>query len=419
MVNSHVMGVAMRCHRMLGVTLAVFMLGGTADLHLAAAEPVVDKCLAAPFYPDGSDLFRDCDAAIRLKNLDKGTAAKINLQLGQALYFAHRPGMAIPYLDEAIKGDPSLDQAWRRRGWSHLMMNHVGEAMTDFTGYLEMRPNDPDALFAVAYGRNQLSGDCAAATRDYEQILKQHPEHYITRFNLAGAYHCLNGNQVRQLEQYDKIIAAGRELTAGVTYYSRWGRSDYDFHAMVRRERSIVYFNMGRYDDAVAETTWLIAAYPRRPDGYINRSMARLQRDDHMGALMDAETALTFSPRHPHAQTAKLDALKRLKRNDEIIHYATEILRTGWTGPMTPSIRFKRGAALKRTGHKNEAIDDLNTAMAMEDRWVWAVQAQLEQSGYLFGPPRYSNRDPVPDFRAKPFANALEACMIDPECFKQ
>ena len=174
---------------------------------------------------------------------------------------------------------------------------------------------------------------------------------------------------------------------------------------------------MGRYNDAVAEATWLIEAYPRHPEAFIERSMTRLQRNEHMGALKDAESALTISPRHPHAQTAKLDALTRLRRIDEIIRYATELLSAEYTSPATPSIHFRRGVAYKQIGHKNQAIDDLNMAMAMEDRWVWAVQAKLQQSGYLFGPPTSGDRDPVPDFRAKPFANALEACMLDPECF--
>ena len=200
-----------------------------------SAEPTaVENCLAASFYPDGNELYGFCSEAIAGEIADAKIRAKVNLQLGQALYFAHQPGMALPFLDTAIKDDPGLDQAYRRRGWSHLMSGMGHRAMADFTEYLSLAPEDPDAKFAIAFARAQLGAACAATASAYEGILKQHPDHHITRYNLASTYTCIDGNSHRQVAEYDKVIGAGRDAVKEITYFSRRGARDFDFYAMVR-----------------------------------------------------------------------------------------------------------------------------------------------------------------------------------------
>ena len=383
----------------------------------SAEKDVLVQCLEAPFYPDGSELYVLCNKALEADDLSDDTRAAIDLQLGQALYFAHRPELALSPLNEAIRLDPKSDQAFRRRGWSYVMLGYHTQAISDFTDYLALSPDDPDAQFGLAFAQRNAGGRCDRAMRDYERILADHPDHYITRYNLADAYYCVDGHQIRQLEEYSKLIAAGRGAIAGVTYYSRAGAEDYDFYALVLEARAEVLMNTGRYDDAQADYDWLTGNYPTKIAPRVNRSSANYHRGDVMAALDDAEAALKLDPDFPPAQKAKLTVLQSLHRFDEMLDYASDVLNRGHTSEEAPFFHIYRGQALKQLGYRQEAIKDINQAMAGNDMLVWSVHTQLQQSGYLFGPEQMYGRDPLPDFRAAPFANALEACMIDPECF--
>ena len=387
----------------------------------AAGDDGVSACLASDAYLDGGDTVDLCDPASRADGLDPKTLSAVNVKMGEAFYFARRPGLAVPYLDEAIKLDPTADQAFRRRGWAHLMQREFSAAMSDFTDYLSLKPDDPDAQFAMAYARYSTGGNCVAAARDYERILAQHPDHYITRYNIAGVYSCIDSNHVRELDELKKILSAGRAAVAEVTYFGRNGRGDLDFYAHIYDQYAGRLFDLGRYDEARPGFDWLVDNYPDYMLAFVRRSNVRTDTGDPVGGLADAEKALSMYPGFPYAEYAKLAALNGLRRNEETISYATETLATGHETKNIPWVYLWRGLAYKRLGLKSEALHDLTHAVATHDGIAWSIQSQLNDSGYLFGPQShrtYKDGGPPLDFRAKGFANALKACMIDPECFK-
>ena len=400
------------------IGIAALLLGATGLAHPAAAQSIVEKCLAGSYYPDGGQVYDDCEAALKTAGLPDKTLAKINLQMAEALYFAHRPNLALPLLETVLKQDPALDRAFLRRGWLQLNLEHYDAALADFTDYLERRPDDPDGQFAIAFFRDITTRDCLATAAAYEGILAAHPDHYLTRRNLAQAYRCIDGNDNRNLQQLDKIVAAGREKITGVTYYARRGGADYDFYADVRRRRRDIYYSAGRDEDTIAESTWLIEAYPSMPENYAYRGAARHSLRDFSGALADSDKSLAIQPWDPAVVRTKLSALLGLKRYEDVVAAANPLIDSGMDNDQMPWIYFWRATAFENLGRKREAIHDVHIAMAANDGIIWSTQTQLQQHGYLFGPPKYSDRDPVPDVTTKEFSNGLEACMIDPECFQ-
>lgn len=404
----------------------LYSIGLAAALGIAAsgtafADDNVAACLASDAYLDGGETVDRCDPASRVEGLDARTRSAIIAKLGEAFYFAQRPGLAIPYLDEAIKLDPQADQAFRRRGWAHLMQREISAAMEDFTEYLALKPDDPDAQFAMAYARYTTGGDCNTAAREYELILKDHPDHYITRGNLSGVYRCLDGNRVRELAELGKVLAAGREAIAGVTYYGRGGREDLDYYAHILMIHAGILLELLRYSDAQQEYDWLIANYPRFLDPYLQRSYIKISTRDPLGGLDDAEVFLATYPDYPSAQMLKIESLINLDRDDDVVDYTTQLLARGYETSRTPNIYFWRGISYKHLGYNDEAERDLTRAAATKEGLAWAVHTQLKQSGYLFGPQRdrsHDDRGPPLDTRTAEFANALKACIIDPECFK-
>ena len=71
--------------------LALVIAAPLAQAQTSATE----KCLAASFYPDGNELLGHCENALKVSKLDNATLAKVNLQIGQAIYFSHQPGVAL------------------------------------------------------------------------------------------------------------------------------------------------------------------------------------------------------------------------------------------------------------------------------------------------------------------------------------
>lgn len=385
--------------------------------HASAAESTpVQSCLAASYYPEAGPALEACYPLLKDSALDDRTRAQVNFRIGAAFYFAHRPGTALPYLDEAVKRDPSDPQIWRRRGWTNLMLDNGLKAIADFTTFLEKAPDNPDALFAIAFTRFHYSNQCAAAIRDYEAILRDHPDHYLTRYNLAGHYGCHDSDYRRQIAEYDKIIAAGRAAVGPVEYYGRRGEADFDFYAMVLNDRALAAARNSILDKAEADAAWLLANYPDDDRSHAARATVRRFREDFSGALDDANTALLMAPGNTDAQEAKAASLYALKRYPEVVAFTTAVLGNSRFNGVTSALHFRRALALKKLSRKTEAIADFNRAMAMDDYYVMIVSNAIQSANYYFGSGLSVPAHDQPDFLAKPFANALEACVVDPEC---
>lgn len=394
------------------LTLALAIIAPVAQ----AGDGPVEKCLAASFYPDSSELMAKCETAIKQSGVPDAVMAQVNLQMGQAIYFSHRPGIAIGFLNTAIALDPELAQAYRRRGWSFLMSGFGRQAMSDFTEYLALAPDDPDAKFAMVFARDSLGQDCVKSAGEYQQILRQHPQHHITRYNLALGYHCIDGNRKRQIVEYDRIIAAGRDEIKDIAYYSRRDAAGFDFYAMVRETRAAAYQDMGDTSAALEDANWLKENYPESYDGYLLSALSLLHSGKDSEVLMNAEKALSISPRLPDAQYVKAVILMRTKHDKELVEYATSVMTSGVVNPHLPFIVYARGVANKRLGNRDQAILDFNAAMLADDDSVRMVHTQLVQSGYMYGKDSEAGGARSPDFRSPEFINALAACTIDPEC---
>ena len=199
----------MRVRAFIGAAIAAICLGSTSSGN-AAEDKTVEACLTGSAYLDAAETVDQCDKALRVADISPRTRSAVNLQIGEAFYFAGRPGIAIPYLDEAIQLDHKSGQAGRRRGWSQLRLENISAAIADFTEFLALSPDDPDALLAIAFARDSTTHNCAAAASDYERMLEHHPGHYLTRKALAGEYACIDGHGMRQLQELNKILAAGQ-----------------------------------------------------------------------------------------------------------------------------------------------------------------------------------------------------------------
>ncbi len=402
-------------------TAAATLIIGLAAPVAAAQDAAVKACVSSSAYLDGEETFKLCDKARGLPGVAGKDLSEINRQIGEAYYFAFRPAYAIPFLDEAIRLDPGSGQAFRRRGWSHWRHGNFSAAVADFTDFLALSPNDADAQFALAFIRYEETSDCAAAAKEYERILARHPDHYLTRRALAGRYACIDGHGMRQLQELNKLVAAGRKAIADTNYFGRQGRADRDFYSVVIEERAGIYYDTNQWREAEADYTWLIDNYPFNLPPIVNRAKIRNVTGDASGALLDADATLAMQPHFVDAQIERLKALNALKRNDETIAFANSVLAHGQITPLTAKIHFFRAIAYKRLGHRSEAHEDFYRSLAASEGIAWAMHMHLGNAGYLFSPYRDRTKGdggPPLDFGAKEFTNAMTACLLDPECLK-
>ena len=396
-----------------------FLAAAVAGVLLQAAPANagnLEDCLSASFYPDDGELLIDCNLALLNPYTTAKDRAKVQLQIGQALYFMQSPGMAIGHLDEAIELDPSLDQAYRRRGWATLFTGFYEQAFDDFTEFLARRPDDPDASFAMAFARHQVGASCDETRIAYESILSRFHSHHITRNALASVYQCIDGNSSREIAEYDKIIAAGRAEVAPIMYYGRNGDGGYDFFANVRASRADALRSERRYSEAMSDAEWLISQYPGSARGYVIRATVHDGLHDSIRALEDSEQALAIAPYHHSARFHKLWALLHLKRYEDAVSYASWLVAKNPDPSYAYDYYYVRGLAQYRLGRGEEALHDILTAAAADEFSNRRITTQMRQSGYLEVAPNALGK-PF-DVTSKAFHNALEACMIDPECIR-
>jgi tetratricopeptide (TPR) repeat protein len=338
-------------HRARAAAAAFTLLLASTAAH-SETEANVSDCLQASAYLDAVTTIEACAPVVQRSDIAPNTLAAANLQIGEALYFYGSAGKALPYLDAAIALDPTSAQAFRRRGWAQFQLKKHTSAIDDFTQFLALSPDDPDAQFALAFVRSSGPHDCEVAAKSYEEILAQHPDHYLSRLSLAAEYACVDGHRLRQLVELSRILSAGREKIADTAYYSRRGRSGPDFYAFVLGIRAGIYDDSGQAKEAMADCAWLIENYPNLPLPYVRRANLRLAAGDSGGALADAEGALAVSPDFPDAQMVRLIALNDLGRDAESVAFANTVLEKSYVSRRTPEIYLYRAMALKRLGRK-------------------------------------------------------------------
>lgn len=83
--------------------------------------------------------------------------------------------------DFAVAADKGNLEARLQQGYLHARLEQYAQAITAFTKYLEVRPNDYMATVEVGNNHNQL-GRYDEAIKYYDQAIKIDPEHYLAYY---------------------------------------------------------------------------------------------------------------------------------------------------------------------------------------------------------------------------------------------
>jgi lipoprotein NlpI len=128
------------------------------------AQQCFDLTTPETYQPDKAMPY--CNRAIQSGQLNNRNLATIYYYRGNIYSFKRDFKKAIPDLDEAVRLDPSLAQAYNSRGFAKFFLGQFEEATKDFGQSINQRPTDQYAVLwryitqfrSGADGRSDLEG---------------------------------------------------------------------------------------------------------------------------------------------------------------------------------------------------------------------------------------------------------------------
>lgn len=246
----------------------------------------------------------------------------------------HRWEEALEALDACIVRDPSQVEAFNLRA---TVREHFGmdqEALTDYNIYLELRPQNTEALF----GRAQLQfrlGRYEAAKTDFIKLTYLPQTETNTVFFQTDAY---GGGTSRIF------------TTQGV-------QTAYLFNYI-----GLTEVQLGNIPKAIEWYDSALRTIQNDPDIFVNRGIARQKSNDQQGALLDFRRALQLNPSHALAKQ-HMGSLAKGMHPDSSASLLDAAIRDN---PNMPFAYAERGFDRLEKGLFREALEDYDQAIRLD-----------------------------------------------------
>jgi tetratricopeptide (TPR) repeat protein len=380
----------------------------------AAVSPNVEACLKADDFRDGSKAVELCRALEGEQGLEDKTKAKIFEKEGDAYYWAARVVDAGQLYDKALALDPLSIELKSKKGRVLRRLGNYEGAYQLLSDVLGEDPKNGSALLNLALILDS-SGQPEQARSAMLQSIEADPDYLVTRNSLADLYVSRFGDTASALKEYDFILAKG-EAIANKTRYLGDGRIlSRDFYLQTLLDKVDLLRRAGKLDEAEKLLAPMLKKYPREFMTKIKAaSIARNRRNfkEALKLIRSANSLCTSQIDNTLCSNGLVDNMELLyldKQYQKSLDASNEILQ-GFFLPETKAFAlYHRGATKKQLGDLKGAQADVENAMS-QDRQIKAMaMTQVLQAGYYEG----QQDDPFSD----KVSNALEACMIDPECF--
>ena len=383
-----------------------------------ANEDVVKKCLTASIYPDADDLIYSCDVALKTPNLSEMTLANLNLHMGSGMLYSHRYDLSLSYFRSAIGQNPQLVQAYIELGIAQFELGRYLDSVDSLGNALAIDPNNLQAQFALTLHKYSYDGNCEAAVQRFKRILEKDPNYYLVRYNLAEFYKCSRQSETLGLMETEKLLSVGYEKLSIIPMVSRKWPLNFDLYTKLQVRHAQILANLEKYDLAIKDYDEALTRFPKSDYLYVARADQKTRIDRASGsALEDYEKALAIFPKNGGAASGKIRILDTTKRYNELVKFANHVIESKPTTETKSWIYYWRGLALKKLGNTNDALKDYKkTILNGSELITTPLYNSLIQHGYLKADFSWVSKKP-PDLYSKEFANALEACVIDPECY--
>jgi tetratricopeptide (TPR) repeat protein len=268
---------------------------------------------------------------------------------GEAAHQAGNYKQALDYLNKCLKESPGFADAYYTRGAAREQLKDLAGANTDYNIYLEMKPDQPEALLSRAQVRYRL-GLYDQAKADFLKVLTLPPgETQTVFFNLSASR---SGSK--------QIMTAQGDIKPLIFNYL-----------------GLVESKLGNYKQAI---TWLDSAIQMQSkdaDYFVNRGIAKEAMNDTT-AIRDYEKAISLRPDHAVA-LHNIAVLKRKKGGAAAMEDELEKAIESDSSMLYPYL--ERAYQRMEGGYYKGALEDYSRALEIEgkDPEIWLNRGHVKE----------------------------------------
>jgi tetratricopeptide (TPR) repeat protein len=279
---------------------------------------------------------------------DKRADSKKLYEKGEAAHNAGNYKLALDYFNECLKENPGFTDAYFTRGATREQLRDLAGANTDYNIYLELKPDQPEALLCRATVRYQL-GLYEQAKADFLKLLTLP----------AGETETIFFNQSASATGGNQIITAQGSIKPQILNYL-----------------GLVETKLGHYKEAIVWLDSAIALRQKESDYFVNRGIAKEGIGDTTAAMQDYTTALSLRPDHSVA-LHNVAVLKRKQgvATDSDLEKAIE----SDSSMLYPYL--ERGYQRMEGGYYKGALEDYDRALEIEAKnpEIWLNRGHVKE----------------------------------------
>jgi tetratricopeptide (TPR) repeat protein len=281
-----------------------------------------------------------------------GQAQKKNAEsyfvAGEEALDQDKPNLAIAHFSECLRLDPYYMEAYHSRAIARESLGDIKGALTDYSIYVESRPNQSDALFSRAVLRYKL-GQYLPAKEDFLLLLK-----------LPSG-------------ETNKIFF--RQTSEGVDQAFTMQGSN---HSGELSYLALIEAKLKNYPQALLYIDSALNLNPKEPHYYVNRGIIKEHVLDTAGAMADYQKALAFDP----ADGQAIHNMAVIKRNRGEQNESEKLLDHAiLQSPNLPNPYAAR--AYFRLHHKDlrGALEDYNKVIELnkDDEESWLYRGMVKE----------------------------------------
>lgn len=265
---------------------------------------------------------------------------------------------AIRDFTESIRLDPRPVYSVLDRGLAYVRKGEYDKARADLTTAIEKDPNLTEAYFNRGW-IFMFRGDWALAIADFSEAIRCEPrfaQYYVDR-GMAFASH--------------------RELDPAIANFDA-ALGLFPIHAGAFIQRAEAYRRKGDPGKGLADVTEAIRRKPKTPRLYYARAFIYLERGAIDEAIADCDEALRLKHDYDLAYLARARAYGQKRDWEKCLNDADAALKIAsseWG-------HYLRGRALMERGEFDEAISELDQALALSPADSWAIICRAESYAY-------------------------------------
>jgi tetratricopeptide (TPR) repeat protein len=259
---------------------------------------------------------------------------------GVAKYYLNDLHGALADFTKSINHNPVYSQAYFYRAVVNSRFSKFSQAFLDYEMAIDLRPNSPDAFYSrgITY---LMTLQAEKAIKDFTQVIKHEPKNIDAWLN-RGTAHLMNFDTLNAFSDYNYAIPLN------------------PFNAEPYSKRGRLFYDMGNYEEALNDLSQAISLDERSSINFFIRGLTYNELNNIDGAIADLDRAIDLSP--DNALSIYNRALMHWKNGDTKAALI-DFERVTALNPENVLVHFNRGILFYEMDKYVEALHNFSTAI--------------------------------------------------------